>query len=233
MEYEKFIQEIKCPLKVWVFLWLVAKATILTWNNLQKRGWEGPNCCALCKCVEEDEYHLVLACPYSTSVWRKCVALFNVQFDWIAGSSISSRHHEDMLHADWELQLQQRSVGIYGQKEIVESLVKLLSPQTTLFFRLILILPYEQISSRIEKDYASQRTIIATFRLEPNAGDGCRWQQGARGLISGLGHLPQDLSSSPFCVVGDQCDRLFSDLLVVFCMSMQFVLYIDSMYLFY
>lgn len=90
MEYGKFIWEMKCPLKVQIFLWVVAKVAILTWNHLQTRGWEGPNHYALCTCMEENEYHLLLSCPHSTSVWRKCVALFNVQFDWTTGSSVWS-----------------------------------------------------------------------------------------------------------------------------------------------
>ena len=35
------------PLKAKVTLWLTLNNKILTWDNLQKRGWNGPNRCAL------------------------------------------------------------------------------------------------------------------------------------------------------------------------------------------
>jgi hypothetical protein len=34
-----------CPLKLKLFTWLVAENKILTWENMQRRGFEGPGYC--------------------------------------------------------------------------------------------------------------------------------------------------------------------------------------------
>lgn len=67
LTHKKLNWETKCPLKVHIFMWLVANDTILTWNNLQRRGWEGPSP-ALCYLAPEDGNHLLLTCPYSLTV---------------------------------------------------------------------------------------------------------------------------------------------------------------------
>lgn len=40
------------------FLWLISREVILTWNNLQKRGWIGPWICTLCSKAEENIDHI-------------------------------------------------------------------------------------------------------------------------------------------------------------------------------
>ena len=36
------------PLEAKITLWMTLNNKLLTWDNLQKRGWNGPNRCALC-----------------------------------------------------------------------------------------------------------------------------------------------------------------------------------------
>ena len=43
---------------------------ILTWDNLQKRGWIGPGCCALCGNGEDSVQHLFTSC----AIWKNLIA---------------------------------------------------------------------------------------------------------------------------------------------------------------
>lgn len=67
-ERERFMEIIwknKAPYRVKIFIWLwKKKEAILTWENLQKRCWQGLGCCALCFKKQEnidhtffDQYH--------------------------------------------------------------------------------------------------------------------------------------------------------------------------------
>jgi hypothetical protein len=55
--------------KITFFLWLVSHSSILTWDNLLKRGFTGPSICTLCGKAEETLNHLLNTCPYTTQVW--------------------------------------------------------------------------------------------------------------------------------------------------------------------
>jgi hypothetical protein len=41
------------PLKIKIFIWLCIKDRPLTWEALQKRGWQGPGRCPLCTLATE------------------------------------------------------------------------------------------------------------------------------------------------------------------------------------
>jgi len=51
------------------FAWTLTHNSILTFDNLNKRGWEGPSRCPLCKHKEETPEHLLLECEFSKEVW--------------------------------------------------------------------------------------------------------------------------------------------------------------------
>jgi hypothetical protein len=55
--------------KITLFLWLVAHSSILTWDNLSKRGFVGPSMCLLCGEVEETMEHLLSSCHYTAQIW--------------------------------------------------------------------------------------------------------------------------------------------------------------------
>ena len=46
---------------------------LLTWENLRKRGFQGPSICILCKSSEELASHLFYSCPYAGDVWNTAV----------------------------------------------------------------------------------------------------------------------------------------------------------------
>jgi hypothetical protein len=64
------------PLKLKLFSWLAGKDRILTWEALQRRGWEGPGFCSLCKKASEDLPHLMIHCPFTREVWNRFVTAF-------------------------------------------------------------------------------------------------------------------------------------------------------------
>lgn len=65
----KFIWSTKAPYRVNVFLWLVGKEAINTWDNLNVRGWQGPYICSLCGIDVETTVHLFITCEFAWSIW--------------------------------------------------------------------------------------------------------------------------------------------------------------------
>lgn len=51
-----------CPLKMILFAWLAFHNRNLTWDNLRKRGWQGPGVCSFCWAEEESNFHLFFPC---------------------------------------------------------------------------------------------------------------------------------------------------------------------------
>lgn len=51
------------PRKISCFVWLAISNKLLTWDNLQKRGWIEPSVCALCLANLDSTQHLFVHCP--------------------------------------------------------------------------------------------------------------------------------------------------------------------------
>lgn len=62
--------------KVIHFIWMVAKGWILTWDQLQKKGTQGPPRCPLCKQDQETQEHLLNTCTEAKKKWEKVRWLF-------------------------------------------------------------------------------------------------------------------------------------------------------------
>jgi zinc-binding in reverse transcriptase len=60
--------ELKLPLKVCCFFWLVVQNKIFTTDNLSRKGWIGPLSCVFCH-VNESVNHLFFACPFMSDFW--------------------------------------------------------------------------------------------------------------------------------------------------------------------
>ena len=67
----KQVWKSEVPLKAKITLWMALNNKILTWENLKKRGWNGPSWCALCHSDEEIGSHLFVVCSYAELVWKK------------------------------------------------------------------------------------------------------------------------------------------------------------------
>eukprot|EP00253_Pinus_taeda_P025961 PITA_25961 len=57
--------------KVSTFLWLLSKKHILTWDNLQRRGFIGPSRCPNCSLQSETILHLMDTCPLAAQLWEQ------------------------------------------------------------------------------------------------------------------------------------------------------------------
>jgi len=75
LEWKK-IWEAKWWPKITLFAWLVGKGRILTWDNIQKRGMNGPSRCSLCRKENETQEHLLNKCLYAQSLWEEIRMIF-------------------------------------------------------------------------------------------------------------------------------------------------------------
>ena len=70
MVVEVFVEN-KNPTKNHIFMWCVLENKEPTWGNLQKRCFQGPGWCALCKVEGEFVTHIFVHCPFIKEVWRE------------------------------------------------------------------------------------------------------------------------------------------------------------------
>lgn len=76
--------------KLCCFFWLVLNNIILTWDNLGRRGWQGPGYCNMCQSEEETIHHLFFHCSFALNVWQHVCA--TLQLDWQERSDIVEGH---------------------------------------------------------------------------------------------------------------------------------------------
>jgi hypothetical protein len=69
-------------LKIKCFIWLAAKNKILTWENMNARGWEGSSRCYLYMQEIENTNHLFIHCAFTKSVWDRLALLLNFKMCW-------------------------------------------------------------------------------------------------------------------------------------------------------
>ena len=72
----------KLPLKTVIFSWLLLAERILTWNMLQRKGFEGPGICSLCHAAGENITHLIIDYPFTVLVWKHIGRLFDTELIW-------------------------------------------------------------------------------------------------------------------------------------------------------
>lgn len=70
------------PPKLRLFIWLCFHNKILTWCNIQKRGFNGPGRCVLCKSEGEDIHHLFIHCRFVQLVWQVIRDKIYAPDDW-------------------------------------------------------------------------------------------------------------------------------------------------------
>jgi ribonuclease HI len=66
--------------KVDIFMWTLLHNSILTNDNLKRKGWEGPSHCPLCNQAEETTVHLLLNCDFSKEAWDLFLGSVSVNF---------------------------------------------------------------------------------------------------------------------------------------------------------
>lgn len=88
------------PVKIRTFLWLIAKKTVLIWDKLQCRGWEGFAFCVPCACHEETIDHIMICYHFSQSIWSSCYGVLGLKPDAPAiwNKVFASRYERDTAH---------------------------------------------------------------------------------------------------------------------------------------
>jgi hypothetical protein len=77
-----------CPLKLKLFVWLSVENKILTWKNLQKRGWQGPGMCYLCRQQRETINHIFVSCVFTITVWEEFKKVLKFNHGWNGNSLV-------------------------------------------------------------------------------------------------------------------------------------------------
>ena len=54
--------------KIDFFTWTTLHDKIITGDDLQRKGWEGPTRCPFCLSHEENKEHILISCEYAQSV---------------------------------------------------------------------------------------------------------------------------------------------------------------------
>jgi hypothetical protein len=76
-------------LKIGLYTWLAVENKILTWDNLQKKGWEGPSLCHLCSRDSETVLPLLVKCIFIQQVWHKIKIALNLKTNWEGNNLIT------------------------------------------------------------------------------------------------------------------------------------------------
>jgi hypothetical protein len=70
------------PIKIKIVFWLMLENKVLTWENLRRRGWEGPSICSLCLREEETILHIMVCCPFTLEIWKFLAIEFKFNTVW-------------------------------------------------------------------------------------------------------------------------------------------------------
>ena len=122
------------PTKLACFIWLLVKGRILSWEQIQSRGYHGPSRCILCERNCEDILHLFLVCPFTVKIFSHFAArygfsvpLFNsVQsflVHWFSTTARSAAFRYLPLFAFWCIWLLRNKCIFENWKPSVHSLI--------------------------------------------------------------------------------------------------------------
>lgn len=67
--YPHSLWKVTCPLKMILFSWLVFSNKNLSWEVLQKKGWNGPSKCSMCLSDLESNVHMFFQCASTLQIW--------------------------------------------------------------------------------------------------------------------------------------------------------------------
>ncbi|XVE54414.1 hypothetical protein DITRI_Ditri03aG0079200 [Diplodiscus trichospermus] len=86
------IWKLNIPPKIRTFAWQAARCCLPTRENLQRRGIDVPITCVLCGRDIENNWHLMISCPFTQSCWQEaglsqlinsCAERSDSFFEWI------------------------------------------------------------------------------------------------------------------------------------------------------
>lgn len=64
-----------------LFAWLVFNNRNLSWDNLRKRRWHGPNRCFMCESEEETNLHMFFQCNTTQKIWYELAISFDFPYN--------------------------------------------------------------------------------------------------------------------------------------------------------
>ena len=94
--------------KIDIFIWTLLHNSIMTGDNLKRKGWEGPSRCSLCNHAEETIEHLFISCEFTKEVWRIMIgpaadnlpnSVMDVISNWISLSPFNLSKKSLLKHA--------------------------------------------------------------------------------------------------------------------------------------
>ena len=74
----KYLWKIKIPAKIKMFLWLIARKSVATKENLIKKGWKEKQGCVYCGQNETID-HLFFTCSAAKLLWSLIKCSFNLK----------------------------------------------------------------------------------------------------------------------------------------------------------
>lgn len=97
------IWSIQAPRRIMVFLWMLLQNRICTIDNLQKKGWQLPNMCQLCRREEETTHHILFTCSLTVQLRNYIIDTVPQDFDRaMAAAFAAARHHTVILEHQTE-----------------------------------------------------------------------------------------------------------------------------------
>jgi len=68
--------------QTYFLFWMVLHHRVLTWDNLCRRGWQGPGLCSLCLSEGETIEHLFIHCRFTRNLWNNIFSSLHIVWSW-------------------------------------------------------------------------------------------------------------------------------------------------------
>jgi len=108
-------------LKIILFLWQITHMKILTWDSLQKKGFNGPSVCGLCLFDSEMTKHLLNTCPFASNIWSWFLLVFEPLISFTTPWKIGILPSLASLLSIWPgTYFRVLFVGLFGRSAILE-----------------------------------------------------------------------------------------------------------------
>jgi len=78
----KQLWKLKCLAKAKLLFWMILENKTPTWDILQRRCFQGPGICALCRKDNESLEHIFIHCCYTQAAWAETCRLLNCRIGW-------------------------------------------------------------------------------------------------------------------------------------------------------
>ena len=123
------------PNKISCFIWLDVRCKILTWENLQRKGKQGPSICIMCKEDNETVEHLFINCTVWKLVAEHVCLHFNLHgfisqhslvdmlLDWLGKISKISSYYQLPFYMMWTLWKVRNKMIFEDEKRNIFSIV--------------------------------------------------------------------------------------------------------------